>query len=275
MLCEDMNIEQSPVKKFESALDDFLDLWRRRKIVCCIVLVVIVLPTLYTTYQQLVAVPKLKDQVSILKTEKSEAEKERDKAELQLAPFLAVADSRFPDTPSDQRLDLLLNRIDKAITDAFRYNLPPEKTEGSAALFAAVKFFLDDLEPHGQDVRWHYRRLVVSATKGLSTSVIPLLKAHRFQDFLKSVGVKVETMSFAERKKRKAPWPSTGQVLAACNGPCLGAGSASDLHYVLYPNLELWIDERVLRALERVHFDLKKMYTEIVRDAINATQSNE
>ena len=270
-----MNIEQSPVKKLESALDDLLDLWRRRKIVCCIVLAVIVLPTLFTIYQQIVALPKLKDKVSTLESEKSNAEKERDKAELQLAPFLAVAESRFPDTPADKRLDLLLNRIDKAITDAFRYNLPPEKTEESAAFFATVKFFLDDIEAHGHDVRWHYRRLVISATKGLSTSVIPLLKARKFQDFLESVGVKIETMSFEERKKRNAPWPHTGQVLAACNGPCLGAGSASDLHYVLYPNLELWIDQRVLRALEQVHFDFKKMYTEIVRDAINATKSNE
>ena len=271
-----MNIEQSPVKKIESSYDDLVDLWRRRKKVCLIVIAVIILPGLFYGYVQFVALPDLKVKVSTLETEKSKAEKERDKAELQLAPFLAVADSRFPDTPAEKRLDLLLNRIDKAITDAFRYNLPPEKTEGSAALFAAVKFFLDDLESHGgQDARWHYRRLVISATNGLSTSVIPLLKARRFQDFLESVGVKVETMSIEERKQRKAPWPRTGQVLASCGGQCFGAGSASDLHYVLYPNLELWIDERVLRGLERVHFDFKKMYTEIVRDAINATKSNE
>lgn len=273
-LGSDMNNEQSIVKKTESALNDLLDLWRRRKPVCIIVVAVIVLPAGLTLYQQFVAVPKLKDQVSTLKTEKHEAEQKRDKAELQLAPFLAVAERRFPDTPSDQRLDLLLTRIDKAITDAIRYNLPPERTEGSSALFAAVKFFLDDLEPHGQDVHWHYRRLVVSATKGLATSVSPLLKAPTFQDSLRSVGVKVEIMSFAERKKRKAPWPHTGQVLAASNGPILGVGSEADLHYILYPNLNLWIDERVLRALERVHFDFKKMYTEVVRDAINATQSN-
>jgi hypothetical protein len=190
---------------------------------------------------------KLADSQSTLYDVKTE----RDKYQTQLAPFLAVAEKSFPDTPSEQRLELLLTRIDKAITDAFRYNLPPEKTEGSAALFAAVKFFLDDLESHGgQDARWHYRRLVISATKGLSTSVIPLLKARRFQDFLESVGVKVETMSIAERKQRKAPWPRTGQVLASCGGQCFGAGSASDLHYVLYPNLELRIDERVLRGLE-------------------------
>lgn len=162
--------------------------------------------------------------------------------------------------------------INELLIDGIRYNLPPENIEGSAALFTAVKFFLDDIEQ--QDAHWHYRRLVVSATRGLSTSVIPLLKARTFKDFLKSVGVKITTMSFAERKERKVPWPNTGLVLAASNGPMLGHGSAPDLHYVLYPNLELWIDERVLRVLERVHFDFKKMYTEVVRDAMNASQSN-
>lgn len=112
-----MNGEQSIVKKTESALDDILDLWRRRKLVYIIVLAVIILPAGFTLYQQFVAVPKLKDEVSALQTAKREAEQKRDKAELQLAPFLAVADSRFPDSPADERLDLLLVRLDKAITD--------------------------------------------------------------------------------------------------------------------------------------------------------------
>ncbi len=81
-------------------------------------------------------------------------------------------------------------------------------------------------------------------------------------------------MTHSERKKRKAPWPNTGQVLASSGGPMFGPGSANDLHYGLYPNLELWIDKRVLRALEKVHFDFKKEYTQIVRDAINATHDS-
>lgn len=180
----------------------------------------------------------------------------------------------YENGPSDQRRELLLSRLDKLFTDAIRYNLPPEKMEGSAAMFAAVKFFLDDIEEPPHNMRWHYHRLVVSATKGLSTSIIPLLKAQTFQDFLKSVGVKISIMTFSERKKRNAPWPYTGQVLAASNGPMFGPGSESDLHYILYPNLELWIDEKVFRELERVHFEFRRLYTEVVRDAVNASQSN-
>ena len=112
-----MNEEKSIVKKTESALDDLLDLWRRRKLVCISVLIVIILPTCFTLYQQIVAVPKLKGEVSDLQTAKREAEQGRDKAELQLAPFLAAAERRFPDSPAEKRLDLLLAKLDKAIMD--------------------------------------------------------------------------------------------------------------------------------------------------------------
>jgi hypothetical protein len=179
----------------------------------------------------------------------------------------------YENDPSDKERAILVSKLDKLFTDAIRYNLPPEQMEGSAAMFAAVKFFLDDIEERPHNVRWHYHRLVVSATRGLSTSIMPLLKARKFEDFLKSVGVKITVMTFAERKKRNAPWPNTGLVLAASNGPMFGAGSDSDLHYVLYPNLELWIDERVLRELEKVHFEFRRLYTEVVRDAVSASQS--
>ena len=35
----------------------------------------------------------------------------------------------------------------------------------------------------------------------------------------------------------------------------------------------MYIDERVLRALEQVHFEFKKMYTESLRDAIQASKA--
>jgi hypothetical protein len=112
-----MSEEKSIFRKTETAFDDLVDLWRRRKLVCIIVLAVMVLPAGFTLYQQYVAMPKLKDQVTTLERQKRETEQERDKADLRLAPFLAAAERRFPDTPADQRLDLLLSKLDKAITD--------------------------------------------------------------------------------------------------------------------------------------------------------------
>jgi len=155
-----------------------------------------------------------------------------------------------------------------------RYNLPPEKTEASSALLAAVRFFVDDMEPHGPGPRWHYRRLVVSTKGSIASSVFPLVQAPSFQAFLEQAGVKLELMTLEQRQTRQQPGPHTGQVLAQSNGPLLGNGSAQDLHYLLHPNLELWIDERVLRGLEAVHFDFKRMYTEIVSSAVNASKSS-
>jgi hypothetical protein len=118
----DMTSDQSIVKKTESAIDDLVDLWRRRKLVCTIVITIIVIPVAFSLYLQFVAVPKLKDDISqkqqsiqTLKDSVQNAEKERDKAEIKLAPFLAIANQRFPDIPSDKRLELLLAKLDQAI----------------------------------------------------------------------------------------------------------------------------------------------------------------
>jgi hypothetical protein len=42
---------------------------------------------------------------------------ERDKFQVQLAPFLATAEARFPDAPPDKRLELLLNRMEQAVSE--------------------------------------------------------------------------------------------------------------------------------------------------------------
>ena len=111
----EMTDERSVIKKTESALDDLADLWRRRKLVCTIVSLVIVLPTAFTLYQQFVAVPRLKGKITSLLSAKEQAERARDKAEVQLAPFLAVANRQFPDEPQQKRLELLLTRLDKVV----------------------------------------------------------------------------------------------------------------------------------------------------------------
>jgi len=58
-----------------------------------------------------------------LATENEALTRERDKLETQLAPFLAAANRSFPEAPADQRLDLLLEKMDqliKAVQDAAR-----------------------------------------------------------------------------------------------------------------------------------------------------------
>jgi hypothetical protein len=89
------------------------------------------------------------------------------------------------------------------------------------------------------------------------------------------MGVRTREMTLAARRNEVDPEPYTGLALAAGNGPPLGPGTPADLRYVLCPNLELRIDSRVLRAMEREHFDLKVLYTELVRNGMHASVGNE
>ena len=99
-----MNKSESVVKKTELAIDDFRDLWKRRKFICIIVLIIIITPILVSVF----TIPRLSFKLC-------KAEQERDKAQLQLAPFLAVANKTFSESPPDGRLELLADKMDKMI----------------------------------------------------------------------------------------------------------------------------------------------------------------
>ncbi|MBN1516710.1 hypothetical protein JXA32_09100 [Candidatus Sumerlaeota bacterium] len=129
--------DKSFVRKTESEYDDWRDSWKRRKVlasfVIILVLIIFVLPAFYAAYQGYFTIPNiekkhqneikdLKQVISDLKKDKENlenslksTENERDKAELKLAPFLAVADKTFPQTPADQRLELLVEDLNDAI----------------------------------------------------------------------------------------------------------------------------------------------------------------
>jgi hypothetical protein len=131
-----MSGEPSIVRKTESAIDDLLDLWHRRKLVCVIVILFVAVPLAFGSYQQFVEVPKLKSEISLkqhqiedLQASIQKAEHERDKAQIQLAPFLAAAERTFPNIPPDQRLEFLLAKLEQAIgsvQDAAR-RISPER----------------------------------------------------------------------------------------------------------------------------------------------------
>ena len=121
-----MALDQSLVKKTESTIDDLVDLWRRRRLLCIIVIIVIIAPTLMSV----IIIPYLNQRLEKVEDERDDAKDERDKAEIQLAPFLAAANQRFPNTAPDKRLELLLARLDQAIIsvqDAAR-RVSPERS---------------------------------------------------------------------------------------------------------------------------------------------------
>ena len=96
-----MNEKSSVIKKTETLIDDLIDLWRRRPRICVLVVIIVILPTLIAA----IGIPRLKSSLT-------KVEAERDKAQLQLAPFLATANLHFQDLPEDKRLDGLSEKLD-------------------------------------------------------------------------------------------------------------------------------------------------------------------
>lgn len=168
-----MSTDSSLVRKVETVLDDLWDLWNRRKIVATLVIIILLLPTISSLLvisrqsrhiRQLESelvdagaekekaasrIQELTSQVEEeiryrdkaesplqgLKSELSEEKRKRDKAELALAPFLAAADRGFPEAAEDQRLDLLLVKVEGLVDrfeDAAR-DLTPQRVVSQEA----------------------------------------------------------------------------------------------------------------------------------------------
>jgi hypothetical protein len=89
-----MSAEPSVVKKTERAIDDLVDLAKRRRLICLIVLAIIIGPILFSS----IYIPKLRG--------------ERDESQKHLEPFQAAANQHFQDIPEDKRLDALLSKMD-------------------------------------------------------------------------------------------------------------------------------------------------------------------
>ena len=111
-----MTENQSIVKKTESAIDDLIDLWRRRRGICIIVLIIMVAPICFSLYLEFLEIPNLESKISGLEKDLDIATKERDKAEIRLTPFLAAAEHRFPNQHPDKSLELLMDKLDEVAT---------------------------------------------------------------------------------------------------------------------------------------------------------------
>ncbi len=61
-----MNTDKSVVKKTETAIDDFFDLWKRRKVVCIFVIIIIILPVCWVFLKQFVIIKDKNDQINNL-----------------------------------------------------------------------------------------------------------------------------------------------------------------------------------------------------------------
>lgn len=84
-----MNTEKTKVEKLESEIDAFNNLRHRRPWISYLVLIIILGPVILSVFDRLYYIPNLK--------------KERDNLQLQLAPFLATANLKFPNAEPDKR----------------------------------------------------------------------------------------------------------------------------------------------------------------------------
>lgn len=80
------------IKKLEQEFDNFQDIFKRRPKVAVFLIIIIIAPTIGWVYDYVWGIPKLHEELRNLKGEK-------DKLELQLAPFLATANLKFPNAP--------------------------------------------------------------------------------------------------------------------------------------------------------------------------------
>lgn len=83
-----------------------------------------------------------------------EAIKAKDKAEVQLAPFLAVANKQSQGDPEDKRLELLIGRFDAAVLNvekaakklSTQRSIPPEISDRIVNNLKSVSPFLVEIE---------------------------------------------------------------------------------------------------------------------------------
>jgi hypothetical protein len=112
-----MNTEQ-PLKSdsIEKEVGALKLLFKRQPVLCFLVVLWLVSTTVYAGYQ-IIQVHNLERENSDLQKKLEDTERERDAKASKLEPFLAEADLRFPDDPSDKRLELLLQRFEKTVIE--------------------------------------------------------------------------------------------------------------------------------------------------------------
>jgi len=99
-------------KRTETEVDDFKDLFRRRKGLATVVVLIVAVPWFYSGYNFFWGVPKLKSQIRELKEELTTTKQELGSTKSQLAPYLAFAKISFPKANDTEKLELLLERVE-------------------------------------------------------------------------------------------------------------------------------------------------------------------
>jgi hypothetical protein len=104
--------QQSVVKQVESGWNDWRRLWKRKPLVALLILLFLVAPASLLVIQHFWGNGELKEKLSQNEKELADVKRDRDAKATQLAPFLALAQKTFTDAPPDERLKLLIQRVE-------------------------------------------------------------------------------------------------------------------------------------------------------------------
>jgi hypothetical protein len=100
----------SAVKKSERNFDDLIDLSKRRPVLCAFFIIAAVASGAWH-WASGESLSKKKEQIDTLQKESTELKRDRDSKATQLAPFLAIAEKQFKESPPDKRMDLLVEMV--------------------------------------------------------------------------------------------------------------------------------------------------------------------
>ena len=115
-----VTVEPSIVKRGERTFDDLKDLWRRRKFLFVLIAIIICTPSILLFFDHFWGRSKLVEELN-------DTRRDRDAKATQLAPFLALANSRYENAPEGKRLDLLVDRLEAATQTLVQIAKPTEK----------------------------------------------------------------------------------------------------------------------------------------------------
>ncbi len=142
-----MTDSPSFVARGERADDDLRALWKRRKALCVILLFAVCIPTILLIADRFWGHSKIESDLRVARENLQEVTEDRNAKATQLAPFLALANSRYENAPEGKRLELLVDRLEAATKTLLRAATSTSKRQLSAVAEKQLLERLDFAKP--------------------------------------------------------------------------------------------------------------------------------